>query len=30
VPAALSWGVIGLLAIVIAGGAVLARRRRGV
>ena len=30
VPAALTWGVLGLLGIAIAGSAVVARRRRGV
>ena len=30
VPAAVTWGVLGLLAIAIAGSAVVARRRRGV
>ena len=29
VPAALTWGVVALLAIAIAGSAVVARRRRG-
>jgi hypothetical protein len=30
VPAALTWGVLGLLGVAIAGSAVVARRRRGV
>ena len=30
VPAAVTWGVLGLLVVAIAGSAVVARRRRGV
>ena len=30
IPAAVTWGIVGLLAIAIAGSAVVARRRRGV